>query len=30
MPNNSIMNLNENIFKKESDFLKNQKYPTLK
>ena len=30
MPNNSIMNFNKNIIKKESDFLKNQKYPTLK
>ena len=29
MPNNSIINFNKNIFKKESDFLKNQKYPTL-
>ena len=30
MPNNSIINFNKNVFKKESEFLKNQKYPTLK
>ena len=28
--NESIMNFNKNIFKRESDFLKIQKYPTLK